>query len=37
MSGAGIEPTAAQRAVDENTAQHKARDCEPEPTPHARP
>ena len=36
MRGAGIEPTAAQRAVDENTAEHKARDSEAEPTPHAR-
>jgi hypothetical protein len=37
MRGAGIDPTAAQRAVDENTAEHKARDSEPEHAPHARP
>jgi uncharacterized membrane protein YgaE (UPF0421/DUF939 family) len=37
MRGAGIEPTAAQRAVDENTAEHKARDSEPEHGPHAGP
>jgi uncharacterized membrane protein YgaE (UPF0421/DUF939 family) len=37
MRGAGIDPIAAQRAVDENTAEHKARDSEPEHTPHARP
>ena len=35
MRGAGIEPTAAQRAVDENTAEHKARDSEPEDGAHA--
>jgi uncharacterized membrane protein YgaE (UPF0421/DUF939 family) len=37
MRGAGIEPTAAQRAVDENTAEHKARDSEPEDGDHAGP
>lgn len=37
MRGAGIDPIAAQRAVDENTAEHKARDSEPEHAPHARP
>jgi hypothetical protein len=37
MRGAGMEPTAAQRAVDENTAEHKARDSEPEEGAHARP
>lgn len=37
MRGAGIDPIAAQRAVDENTAQHKARDSEPEHAPHTRP
>lgn len=36
MRGAGIDPIAAQRAVDENTAEHKARDSEPEHAPHAR-
>lgn len=35
MRGAGIDPIAAQRAVDENTAEHKARDSEPEHAPHA--
>jgi uncharacterized membrane protein YgaE (UPF0421/DUF939 family) len=37
MRGAGIEPTAAQRAVDENTAEHKTRDSKPEDGPHAGP
>jgi hypothetical protein len=37
MRGAGIEPTAAQRAVDENTAEHKARDFEPKDAPHSPP
>jgi hypothetical protein len=37
MSGAGIEPTAAQRAVDENTVERKARDSEPEDGAHAGP
>jgi hypothetical protein len=37
MRGAGMEPTAAVRAVDENTAEHEARDSEPEDGPHARP
>jgi uncharacterized membrane protein YgaE (UPF0421/DUF939 family) len=37
MRGAGIDPIAAQRAVDENTAEHKARDSEPEHARHARP
>ena len=37
MRGAGIEPTAAQRAVDENTAEHKARDSDPEDGTHAGP
>jgi hypothetical protein len=30
MRGAGMEPAAAERAVDENTAEHKARDAKPE-------
>jgi uncharacterized membrane protein YgaE (UPF0421/DUF939 family) len=30
MRGAGMEPTAAERAVDENTAEHQARDAERE-------
>jgi hypothetical protein len=37
MRGAGMEPTAAERAVDENTAEHKARDAKPEDGPIARP
>lgn len=37
MRGAGMEPTAAVRAVDENTAEHKARDAEPKDGPPARP
>jgi uncharacterized membrane protein YgaE (UPF0421/DUF939 family) len=37
MRGAGMEPTAAQRAVDETTAEHKARASEPEDRAHARP
>jgi hypothetical protein len=37
MRGAGMEPTAAVRAVDENTAEHRARDSEPEDEPHGRP
>jgi hypothetical protein len=32
-----VEPTAAQRAVDENTAEHKARDAKPDDGPIARP
>jgi uncharacterized membrane protein YgaE (UPF0421/DUF939 family) len=37
MRGAGMEPTAAERAVDENTAEHEARDTEHEDGPIARP
>jgi hypothetical protein len=37
MRGAGMEPTAAERAVDENTAEHQARDTEPDDGPIARP
>jgi uncharacterized membrane protein YgaE (UPF0421/DUF939 family) len=37
MRGAGMEPTAAQRAVDENTAEHEAPDSEPGDGPHAPP
>ena len=37
MRGAGIEPTDAQRAVDEDTAEHKARDSELEDGAHAGP
>ena len=37
MRGAGMEPTVAQRAVAENTAEHKARDAKPEDGPIARP
>jgi uncharacterized membrane protein YgaE (UPF0421/DUF939 family) len=37
MRGAGMEPTAAERAVDEDTAEHEARDAEPEDGPIARP
>ena len=37
MRGAGMEPTAAVRAVDDNTGEHKAPDSEPEDGPHARP
>jgi uncharacterized membrane protein YgaE (UPF0421/DUF939 family) len=37
MRGAGIEPIAAQRAVDENTAEHKARDSELEDGANAGP
>jgi len=37
MRGAGMEPTAAERAVDENTAEHEARDAKPGDGPLARP
>jgi uncharacterized membrane protein YgaE (UPF0421/DUF939 family) len=37
MRGAGMEPTAAQRAIDENTAEHKAHASEPEDGAHAHP
>jgi hypothetical protein len=37
MRGAGMEPIAAERAVDDNTAEHEARDAKPEDGPVARP
>jgi hypothetical protein len=37
VRGAGIEPTAAQRAVDKSTAEHKARDSELEDGANAGP
>jgi hypothetical protein len=33
MRGAGMEPAAAEHAVDENTAEHEARDAKPEDGP----
>jgi hypothetical protein len=35
--GAGMEPIAAERAADDNTAEHEARDAKPEDGPVARP